>query len=79
MAKQPKYILVKLREIRRLSNFENADFDERGLSMINKNNTSYIVDRDGKEYTITEYIKETTRLYRDSWINPLIDQLLEQE
>lgn len=60
--------LEKLRELRRVANFENADFNE----LVGGD----VVLKPGE---ITDFIRERTRLYRGSWLNPLIDELIRRE
>ena len=83
--------LRNLKEIRRMANFENSNFDgiaenwrmEKQGNKITLVRTSHEYDEVKKawseaecEYTFTEFIKERTRLYRDSWVNPLLDELI---
>jgi hypothetical protein len=60
--------LEKLQELCRMANYETANFDPIG--------GGDVVIEDGK---VTDFIRERTRLYRNSWINPIIDELIERE
>jgi len=61
--------LQKLRELRRLVNYEDAHFD-------------HILD-DGDisipRGQVTTFIRWCTRFHRESWINPIIDELIAAE
>ena len=61
--------ISRLRELRRYATLENALFDHVGPS-----------DPDAplptKESEVTAFIRERTRIYRQSWILPIIDELL---
>ena len=60
--------LEKLLELRRVANFENADFDRLCGGDIAL-----------KPSEVTDFVRECTKLYRDSWMNPIIDELIERE
>jgi hypothetical protein len=36
-------------------------------------------DLKARSYTPADYVRERTRIYRDSWVNPLIDELEAKE
>lgn len=38
-----------------------------------------VIDEHGREWTATEFVRERTRVWRDSWIFPLIDELEAKE
>lgn len=61
-----------LREIRRKANYENAGFSDFEIP----GKVSIHFPADNSIAQITSAIKESTRIYRDSWINPLIDDLI---
>jgi len=83
--------LAVLKEIKRLVNYLNANFDSFGgenWRLEHKGNRTTLIEHRyrsedgpaGREipYSFTEFIKERTRSHRDSWINPLLDQLIER-
>lgn len=59
----------RLKELRDYANFTRASFGPL---------TSAPITLKGSEQ-VTEYIKEQTRHYRDSWVNPIIDELIAEE
>lgn len=61
-----------LLDLRRRAAFETADFGH-----INEN--ANITDRNGKPLDVDAFIKERTRLYIDTWVLPLIDELIVKE
>ena len=60
--------LEKLLELRRVANFENAGFDDL--------QQRDVTIEDGR---VTDFIRERTESYRRSWMNPIIDELIERE
>lgn len=79
-----------IKELRAYVNWERANFDGIAdrLRMETSGNNSYIIETTHewnppaapvdieKRYTLTEWIKERTRLHRESWINPVFAELL---
>lgn len=63
-----------LREIRRKANYEKAGFSS--FKIPGKVEMEFPFNMPFTTDELTDAIRETTRLYRDSWINPLIDGLL---
>lgn len=63
----PEWVVEQLREIRSKAAFENASF---GMP------ADIVTIRGGKEYNKDEFIKVETRLYRQTWLLPLIDELI---
>jgi len=61
--------LEKLQELRRRVNYEEAAFgsglDYGGVTL--------------RPDEVTDFIRDQTELYRNSWINPIIDQLIARE
>lgn len=64
--KLPKFLVNRLKEARRAATMEQAGF---GFS------TDTLVVA-GKTVGVTEFIKESTRVYRETWIIPQIDEVL---
>lgn len=60
----PKHVIEKLREARRISTMENANF---GWD---------VVHTTARELTSTTFVKERSRLYRETWLIPVLDELL---
>lgn len=67
-----KQLVKLLREVRSRANFETAGFSDIKIG----NRFEMHFPQDGSTHEITEAIKETTRLYRESWINPILDDLI---
>lgn len=88
---------LALREIRKVANFERANFDGIGdrLRMEREGNNTFIIETKTEwidcgvcspersrfhevehRYTLTQWIRDRTKLYRESWLNPVIDELL---
>jgi len=65
--KTPKWRRQVLKQLRSLVNFENAHFGRIGCSEGDP------LPKTEKE--VTEFIRRRTQLYRDTWVNPLIDAL----
>jgi len=63
-----KYQIRGLRKLRELANFERAHFERIGVGVDEKLPVL--------ESEVTAFIKERTRLYRQTWVLPLIDALL---
>ena len=57
--------LEKLQELRRMASFEDASFGGAGVEL--------------KPGEVTDFIRERTKLYRQSWVTPIIDELIERE
>jgi hypothetical protein len=72
----PKKIQEKLHELRRNASLENASFGFKTETLKLKYRASGMFT-DQLEWTVDEFIKERTRLHRQSWILPLIDELIE--
>lgn len=62
--------LWKLRELRRYATFESAAFDHV------RPDEEEPMKLPTKESEVTDFIKNRTLLYRQSWILPIIDELL---
>ena len=60
-----------LRALRRVATLENAAFDHVGPAY-----PPVALPTD--ESQVTHFIRERTRLYRETWLIPVIDQLLQQ-
>ena len=60
--------LEKLLEVKRVANFVDAAFDPLSSA-----------DTIIKDGNVTEFIRERTRCYRDSWLNPLLNDLIKRE
>lgn len=71
MTRQKQLVRV-LREIRAKANFETAGFSDIKIG----NRFEMHFPQDGSTHEITEAVKETTRLYRETWINPILDDLI---
>lgn len=56
--------LDRLKELRDYCNFKNADFGYFGDEVIGR---------------CSEFIRDRTRIYRDTWILPVIDELIAEE
>lgn len=75
MSKQPRSLLRILNELRRTANFTNAGFSD--IKIGERFESSFPFNTNGVSTDqITEAIKESTEIYRDSWVNPLIDDLI---
>jgi hypothetical protein len=61
--------LEKLRLLRSRANFVTANFE----GIADRANPPVI------DQGVTEFIRDRTKIYRDSWINPIIDELIERE
>lgn len=61
-----------LQMLRQVANFENAGFAGR---VFIKGHDIFSQDIDGFDGKLTDLIIQETQLYRDSWLNPLIDEL----
>ena len=59
-------MIVHLKELRRNASLENASFGFRGN----------LVTCNGKTMPVDDFIKERTRLHRETWILPWIDQVI---
>ena len=62
----------KLRELRRLAAFEKCSFGMPSETVIASHDTYGDPEKINKD----AFIKEATRLYRESWLLPIIDELL---
>ena len=62
----------RLRELRRYATFESASFDHMNYG----DNESAEMKLPTKESEVTDFIRNRTLLYRQSWILPIIDELL---
>ncbi len=60
--------IALLRELRRMASLESASFERIGPDAALPTT----------EAQVTAFIRERTRLHRETWILPIIDQLLRQ-
>lgn len=70
--RQQKTLVQLLRRVRSLANYENAGFSDIKIG----ERFELHFPQDGSVKEITEAVKETTRLYRETWINPILDDLI---
>jgi len=76
----PAQVMRALKRIRQLANYERAGFDFSGGTVtITPGNgpgkhREYKSEHGGRDAVVLAIITET-KLYRDSWINPLLDDL----
>lgn len=61
-----------LQMLRQVANFENAGFAGR-VSI--KGHDIFSRDVDGFDGKLTDLIIQETQLYRDTWLNPIIDEM----
>jgi hypothetical protein len=69
MAVTTKKDLEAVRELRRLLTFERASFDNVGPPPVGA------AALPASEKQVNAFIGERTRLWRESWVFPLLDQL----
>lgn len=69
---RPNEIVGKLQELRKLCTYETASF---GFPSEKVNSNPYLAPQQ-VGVPIDEFIKERTRLHRESWILPTIDELI---
>lgn len=70
----PKHIAEKLRTAREFANFERASFSFKDERLILHGRT---YPDDKRDWIVDDFIKERTRLWRESWLLPILDELLE--
>lgn len=71
-SRAPAHIIEKLRELDRVSSYVNARFGGPGEETL-----AAAVFRGKGGIKVDAYIKEETRLHRESWILPLLSELLD--
>lgn len=63
--------LAILHELREAANFVRAGFERYHGEMVTL--------PDGSQVNVDTLIKERTQLYRDTWVTPRIDELIDKE
>lgn len=69
-----RHNMLELIELRRKAAFETANFDTfeyRRVLLVNADHPEF-----DKLLTVDQFVKETTRVYRETWVLPIIDRFL---
>lgn len=67
----PQHVIDKLREARRVANMERASFGFTFDTVTIEGGFDA-----GTKMTVDAFVKEKTRLYRESWLLPPLDDLI---
>lgn len=59
-------VIRALHNLRKAANFEEAALTACG---------EIAIHREGKD-CVTDFVRERTQLYRNTWVNPIIDELI---
>ena len=66
----PKHVIRKLRELRRHASLQNAKFG------FNTDKVDVLSVPYRGEHTVDDFVKEVTKAHRNTWILPLVDELI---